>query len=434
MEVGSRRVSPAKPWERGGSATTVRSPSTTTAVERPTSASRIPRPISSTNDLSTTARSNALGRPGSSALGTRPGLQRPWESGGYGGSSYGGGYGGGYGGSSYGGSSYGGGYGGGYNSYGRGGYSSYGGYGSYGGGYGSYGTLGRRDYGRGMTGYSGYGGGYGGGYGSYGGYGGYGMQRKFGEEFGPSDRYLAGGFGWVRDFQGLADGFARFSNILDANFDALYGSFSSVAQLLEHFSNLRREIFYAFQAFTVFGIIRKIWSSWFGMPVPKLLSGNEKGNFDMTSFKKFEENANQQPASRPMRALMLLFVLVGGPLLLAKLAKLSLGVGSSSPEEELWNDERPKIRALRDFQGETPEELSFRQGDIMLVLGEPFEGWLEVDNRERRGLVPAEYVEVVTRDQLAGPKRGPRSLPPPTHDKYQEQEPFTNAFESDDVY
>jgi len=54
-------------------------------------------------------------------------------------------------------------------------------------------------------------------------------------------------------------------------------------------------------------------------------------------------------------------------------------------------------RALRDFQGETPEELSFRKGEIMLVLGEPFEGWLEVDNRERRGLVPADYVEIITR-------------------------------------
>jgi len=93
----------------------------------------------------------------------------------------------------------------------------------------------------------------------------------------------------IQTKQGLADGFARFSNILDANFDALYGSFSSVAQLLEHFSNLRREIFYAFQAFTVFGIIRKIWSSWFGVPPPKFLAGgSEKGSFDITSFKKFE--------------------------------------------------------------------------------------------------------------------------------------------------
>lgn len=246
------------------------------------------------------------------------------------------------------------------------------GYGSgYGGGYGG-GGYGGGGYGSRYGGYGGYGGGYGGGaYGGYGG-GGYGM-RKYGED----ERYFSGGFGWIRDFQGLADGFARFSSILDANFDAMYGSLSSIAMLLEHMKNLRREIYFAFQAMTLVGILRKIWTSWFGRPLPKFIEGDKANQLDVAAFKKFDDKTGQQQHSRPMRALMVLLLIIGGPLIIAKLARTWFGGPPQSALEEMWNDERPKVRALRDFRGETPEELDFNQGEIMLIVRQPFEGWLE---------------------------------------------------------
>lgn len=183
--------SPAKPWQRPGSASTAATPATSVATPAgTTSASNVTHPTGY----------------GTSAYGT-----------GYGGSTYGGGYGssmGGYG------SSYGGGYGSTMGGYG----SSYGGYGSSYGGYGS--TMG------------GYGSRYGGGMGMYrsGGYGMGGGMAGYGQPGGPMQ-----GPGAMGMIENSVHTVGRFSELMHMNLEAFQMSFSSIIQLLTNAAIIRRE-------------------------------------------------------------------------------------------------------------------------------------------------------------------------------------------------
>jgi peroxin-13 len=421
MEVGRR--SPAKPWERTGGV------GGATSSSAPSSSLPPPRRRVGTTPTSTVS---------TPALPIAPRVGRGMNSYGGGMSTYGGGM-----------STYGGGmgaYGGGMSSYG-GMTDRYGGYGSSSNGYGSsygsssYGSYGGyNSYGRSGGMMSRYGGGYGGSYGSslgggYGGYGG-GMDRYGGG----MDRYGGGyggyqkpeGLGFVRDFQVLADGFARFSRILDANFDAMYGSLTSVSMLFEHLHNLRREIFFAFQAMSLVGVLRKIWTTWFGAAsLPKLLEAPSSTSTtsstsstssttsketpqlnSLVAFSQFEKKQDGTQRSRPLRALGLLFLIISAPFILAKLARMFMGVPSNA---SLLEDGRPKVLAIQDFQGETPEEITFRKGEVMFVLGEPFEGWLEIETVSgERGLIPSNYVRPEEgRGEIGDPSRRLPSPPPP---------------------
>jgi len=67
-------------------------------------------------------------------------------------------------------------------------------------------------------------------------------------------------------------------------------------------------------------------------------------------------------------------------------------------EEDAWKttDLENKVRALYDFRGTSPDEINFKKDDVLLVLNQPMEEWLEAETREgERGLVPTNYVEPV---------------------------------------
>uniref|UniRef100_UPI00358EE108 crk-like protein n=1 Tax=Myxine glutinosa TaxID=7769 RepID=UPI00358EE108 len=52
------------------------------------------------------------------------------------------------------------------------------------------------------------------------------------------------------------------------------------------------------------------------------------------------------------------------------------------------------VRALYDFVGSDPEDLSFRRGELLLVLDRPEEQWWTARNRDgRAGMIPVPYVE-----------------------------------------
>jgi len=58
-----------------------------------------------------------------------------------------------------------------------------------------------------------------------------------------------------------------------------------------------------------------------------------------------------------------------------------------------------KCRALFDFMGQSHEELSFKKGDVLIILDEPFEGWLEAQLNDQRGLIPSNYVQPLQQNQ-----------------------------------
>ncbi|NXP81964.1 ES8L3 protein, partial [Ramphastos sulfuratus] len=52
-----------------------------------------------------------------------------------------------------------------------------------------------------------------------------------------------------------------------------------------------------------------------------------------------------------------------------------------------------QVRALYDFQGRNPQELSIRMGDTLQVLDQQKKWWLVEDSRGQRGYVPGNVLE-----------------------------------------
>ncbi|NXY81641.1 ES8L3 protein, partial [Alcedo cyanopectus] len=66
------------------------------------------------------------------------------------------------------------------------------------------------------------------------------------------------------------------------------------------------------------------------------------------------------------------------------------------------------VRALYEFQGRNPKELSIRKGDTLQVLDQQKKWWLVQDSQGRRGYVPGNILEPVG--------QGPRGGPDPSQD------------------
>ncbi|XP_034245164.1 sorbin and SH3 domain-containing protein 1 isoform X3 [Thrips palmi] len=61
---------------------------------------------------------------------------------------------------------------------------------------------------------------------------------------------------------------------------------------------------------------------------------------------------------------------------------------------------RLAAKALYNFVGQTPRELSFRRGDVILVKRQVDRNWYEGEHNGTMGLFPANYVEVLPYDHL----------------------------------
>jgi hypothetical protein len=55
---------------------------------------------------------------------------------------------------------------------------------------------------------------------------------------------------------------------------------------------------------------------------------------------------------------------------------------------------QPQARALYPFQAGSPQELSFNPGD-MLIVHKQAGDWWEAESNGKRGLIPANYVQLV---------------------------------------
>jgi len=54
---------------------------------------------------------------------------------------------------------------------------------------------------------------------------------------------------------------------------------------------------------------------------------------------------------------------------------------------------QPRARALYDYPGQTPDELSFREGDVITIHKKDPGGWWEGELNGQRGWIPANYVQ-----------------------------------------
>ncbi|CAG8638401.1 9853_t:CDS:2, partial [Acaulospora morrowiae] len=74
---------------------------------------------------------------------------------------------------------------------------------------------------------------------------------------------------------------------------------------------------------------------------------------------------------------------------------------SDEEDEEAETNEytNRRARALYDFQAENPTELSFQEGDILLIQDRQCAGWLIADLGDETGLVPENYVALLGDDE-----------------------------------
>ncbi|XP_068145877.1 uncharacterized protein CAP isoform X17 [Drosophila tropicalis] len=64
-------------------------------------------------------------------------------------------------------------------------------------------------------------------------------------------------------------------------------------------------------------------------------------------------------------------------------------------------------KALYNFQGQTSKELSFRKGDTIYIRRQIDANWFEGEHNAMIGLLPASYVEIVSRDGARTPAKRP---------------------------
>jgi len=280
--------------------------------------------------------------------------------------------------------------------------NSYGGVGNSYGGYGgsSYGGYGReRDY----VGFGGYGSnysGYNGGYGRIGPY-----------QDGKPGGFLANGFSWMHSLQYVVDTFSRFSRLLDANYDAMHGSFTSVVRLCERMGQLNSEVMMMIKTFTLFRILQSFSTRFMqvfryitGRPMAlqhtkesKLDFPRGKGGFNVRDFKEFTRA--DQPLAPGWGSMMVVFIVtfVGLPVLLHRLVTVFTRSRHRDSMELQWGQlgGQERVRAKYDFVAETNRDLSFCTGDVLVVLNKAHPDWWEAEINGRAGLIPSNYIEPI---------------------------------------
>jgi len=216
-----------------------------------------------------------------------------------------------------------------------------------------------------------------------------------------------------------------FSRLLDANFDAMHGSFASILRLLDVFG----EFFYVVRTFAAVGALSKL-ANWLigrnsvqkrrienpsGAP---LLTNSQSPIINLNDISNFEQNKKKKKFM-PFAVMILGITCIGLPLFLTRLVKklserrtqaedlgkldnLWSGNGETESQSELAqpitsnSDDSPfMVRANSDFRAEGQMEISFRRNDVFKVTGKPFAQWWEGEIEGQRGLFPSNLVTPV---------------------------------------
>ncbi len=202
------------------------------------------------------------------------------------------------------------------------------------------------------------------------------------------------GFQQVSKFGMMVEGFSRFSRLLDANFDAMHGTFHSVFRMLEMFG----EFFYVIKGFFVFRFLWRLANFLLGRDVSKkdkLQKGKEATNaINLAEFDEFQTQKKKQRAS----LITFLVLAVAIPFALIKLwrflkGKYNLEFLHEDDMDGAWGSKPQMVRAITDFQGETRDDLDFKKDDIIEVIGKLSPEWWEGAINGRRGVFPAHFVE-----------------------------------------
>lgn len=166
-----------------------------------------------------------------------------------------------------------------------------------------------------------------------------------------------------------------------------------------------------------------------GAKLAELIKGKSRGaEADVALFEQeFASSGRASGRHRPrhMWALVLLGLVaafLGTPLLFRLLGKIFKRESEKKAGVAAVEGPPARLRAIYDYQPETPQDLPLRAGDVVEVLGVRSEGWLEAKLPSgRTGLVPENYLEPVEGERRPGDEpaeeamgeRPLRSMAPP---------------------
>jgi hypothetical protein len=236
--------------------------------------------------------------------------------------------------------------------------------------------------------------------------------------------------GFVDSGRNLVEGFSHFSRLLDANFDAMHGSFASVVRLLD----VAGEFFYVVKKFAIVQFLAEPVSkvgrliSWllFGGAGTLRLEGS-KGPIEFNDFLK-QQNGQGKKSKVPIVLLLLSFI--SAPMIFIRLFRMMrerrvhMIEGGQQPQledssktsqslENAWGPESQSpplnavdpnatiVQAVADFVGSSSMELSFRKDDTLVILNKPYPEWWEGRTVPdgRVGLFPVPFVRTLSTSQ-----------------------------------
>ncbi|KAJ3080937.1 Peroxisomal membrane protein PAS20 [Quaeritorhiza haematococci] len=238
----------------------------------------------------------------------------------------------------------------------------------------------------------------------------------------------------------IVQAFGGFSQMLESTFFATHSSFMAMVGVAEQFGHLRN---YLGQVLSLFAIARAA-RDFFGYRIfgrrPPSPTGNP-GEISPESFSSFQQGRGR--SSRPLWVFV--FFMFGLPYIMSKLVRLlqqkrlsdaaanaafngtatTNGVETAVDKDQTLalafqqqQQQQPQTlnvknlefcRALYDFTGQGPQELSFSKGEIIAVFsklvdpatGQPSMWWKGRLQQGQVGLFPANYVELL--EKRSGP-------------------------------
>jgi peroxin-13 len=227
---------------------------------------------------------------------------------------------------------------------------------------------------------------------------------------------LQSGASKMEMFHMFIDGFGRFAEVLEMNFEALYGSFSAIVAFFDIIGDLWRQFHWAIKAFTLYKVIRLLFVK-LRDAINRVLGRDAVspplGDDLEASFEHFEgqvgqpkvpggrRQAKQQQWLVPL--LVIGVLVVGGPMLISKLIKRfapdfarqldEVDADDADDAEEGADMESFEAVALYDYQAQAPGDLEFRRGDRIVVTRRVHNDWYEGRIGPRFGIFPVPWVE-----------------------------------------
>eukprot|EP01121_Diplochlamys_sp_Union-15-3_P008752 TRINITY_DN2338_c0_g1_i1.p1 TRINITY_DN2338_c0_g1~~TRINITY_DN2338_c0_g1_i1.p1 ORF type:complete len:405 (+),score=46.75 TRINITY_DN2338_c0_g1_i1:87-1301(+) len=187
------------------------------------------------------------------------------------------------------------------------------------------------------------------------------------------------GMGWLHEVEKVSSGFSKFSWLLESNFQALHGSFTSLIRLIEGIGILIRELGGLASGFTIFKLLKmfiaRLRNLFHRLLGKKPLEQSTVFN-DPDMVKNFNQFSKQPQHSTWANIICTLGVIfIGGPIIVNIIEKLIRIVLRKKNSTIAANDNPLRVRAIYNYKAQTQQDLTFVVGDIITVVDKPSPDW-----------------------------------------------------------